>query len=253
MMHLLLDPLPPPLTGNTGPTDDLHSKPPTERVVIGIAGVPGAGKTTLATALVQRINAAAAAAAKGPQIEGSEPAPIAVALPMDGFHYSRAQLAAMPNAAEAIHRRGAAFTFDGDGFLALVRALTTPTAAAAAAEEGTTTTTKTIYAPSFAHEIKDPVADAIAIPPGARIVLIEGNYCALNRAPWRDAAGLMSRLWYVDTPAEVTQARLAKRHLASGIVADEKEAWERASGSDEENARDIRENLLEVDEVIPMC
>lgn len=160
---------------------------------------------------------------------------------MDGFHFSRARLASMPNAAEAIHRRGAAFTFDGDGFLSLIQSLTAPGAAE-----------RTIYAPSFAHEIKDPVADSIAIPPSAQIVLIEGNYCALNRKPWSDAASLMSKLWYVDTPSEITHLRLAKRHLASGIVADEKEAWERASGTDELNAQDIRNNLLAVDEVIKM-
>lgn len=189
--------LPVPSTDDGHAVDDSRSKPPTERVIIGISGVPGAGKTTLAAAVCQRINA-------------THPS-LAVALPMDGFHYSRAHLVAMPNAAE-----------------------------------------RTICAPSFAHEIKDPVADAIAIPPSARIVLIEGNYCALDRAPWRDAAKLMSRLLYVDASAEVTHARLAKRHLASGIVADEKEAWERASKTDEVNAKDIRGNLLKVDEVIPM-
>lgn len=206
----------------------MRSKQPSQRVVIGIAGVPGSGKTTLATAVTQRINTLAAK-------------PVAVALPMDGFHFSRAHLASMPNAAEAIHRRGAAFTFDGEGFLSLIQALTTPGAAETA-----------IYAPSFAHEIKDPVADAIAIPLSAQIVLIEGNYCALNRKPWSDAASLMSKLWYVDTPSNITHVRLAKRHLASGIVVDEKEAWERASGTDELNAQDVRNNLLNVDEVILM-
>ncbi len=100
--------------------------------------------------------------------------------------------------------------------------------------------------------MKDPVADAITVPPGARIVLVEGNYCGLNRAPWSDAAALMHKLWYIDTPAAVAHARLAKRHLASGIVADEKEAWERATGTDERNAQDIRENRLPSDESITM-
>ncbi|KAH8748903.1 hypothetical protein F5883DRAFT_697001 [Diaporthe sp. PMI_573] len=136
---------------------------------------------------------------------------------MDGFHYSRAHLASMPNSVEAIHRRGAAFTFDAAGFYAMIRDLAT-------------SPIRTVQAPSFDHEIKDPVSAAITC----------------------DAARLMDELWYIDTPSEVTHARLAVRHLASGIVANEKEAWERAVGTDELNAQDIRENRLSSDETINM-
>lgn len=184
------------------------------------------GKSTLAAAVTARINALL------PESDPSR-APIAVGLPMDGYHLSRAQLASMPDPATATHRRGAAFTFDAEGFHALVQALAQPIDAG-----------KTIFAPSFDHATKDPVADAIAIAPGSRIVLLEGNYVALDRAPWKEAAQLMDELWYIDVPAAVAHQRLAERHLASGIVADEKEAWGRAKGPDELNAQDIRANLL---------
>lgn len=203
---------------------------PGYRFLVGISGVPGSGKTTLGAAVAARINEIDSS-------RGVDSNVIAHAIPMDGFHYSRAHLAAMPNPQEAIHRRGAAFTFDAEGFVDLVKRLRQHP-------------NKTVFAPSFDHAIKDPVADGIAIPPTARIVFIEGNYIALNRAPWTDAATIMDRLWYVDTPADVAVARLAKRHMASGIVADEKEAWERASGTDGMNADDIRANLLPVDETI---
>lgn len=109
---------------------------------------------------------------------------------------------------------------------------------------------KVITAPSFAHAIKDPLADSIVILPEHLIVLVEGNYCALNREPWSKAAKLMTELWYVDVAKEVAWDRLAKRHLASGIVQNEQEAIERARGTDELNAEDIRQNLLPVDEII---
>ncbi|KAL1889593.1 hypothetical protein Sste5346_008842 [Sporothrix stenoceras] len=210
--------------------DDLAAKGPGYRYLVGISGVPGSGKTTLGASVAARIN----------EFESSQDVDsnvIAHAIPMDGFHHSRAHLAAMPNAQEAIHRRGAAFTFDAEGFVDLVKRLRGHP-------------NETVFAPSFDHALKDPVADSIAIPPTARIVFIEGNYIALNRAPWTEAAAIMDRLWYVNTPADVAVARLAKRHLASGIVADEKEAWERASGTDGMNADDIRANLLPVDEKI---
>ncbi|KAI6084255.1 P-loop containing nucleoside triphosphate hydrolase protein [Hypoxylon rubiginosum] len=215
--------------------DHLHKNTDlNSRVIICIAGVPGSGKTTLAAAVCSRINEISPASHATPT-----PTPIAVAIPMDGFHHPRAHLAALHNAEEALRRRGAAFTFDGAGFLELVRSLR-------AAGRGDAV----VYAPSFDHATKDPVPRSIPIPARARVVLVEGNYCALDRPPWRDAAALADMLWYVDVAAEVAHGRLARRHLASGIVADEKEAWERATGTDELNARDIRENLLAVDEVV---
>ena len=192
--------------------------------------MPGAGKTTLAALVAQRINTLCPTSIPT--------TPLAIAIPMDGFHYTRRHLATLPDPVEAMKRRGAAFTFDADGFIALVRRL-------AAAP-----VTETVLAPAFAHETKDPVPDAIAVPPQTRVVLVEGNYCALDREPWRAAAALMTRLWYVDAPPDVTQPRIAARHLAAGIARTEAEALERARGSDELNAQDIRDNLLKVDRVI---
>jgi pantothenate kinase len=211
----------------------LKNSDPRKRIVIGLAGVPGSGKTTLARNVV----------ARGNTISSQSPensiayTPIAVDMAMDGFHHTRAYLAAMSNSSEAIHRRGAAFTFDDQGFPNLIRSLTSET-------------TETIYAPSFDHSIKDPVEKAIIIPPDSRVVLIEGNYCALDKGSWKEAAMLMNELWYLDTPADIAHKRLARRHLASGIVADEAEAWDRATGTDELNAEEIQSNLLDVHERI---
>lgn len=204
----------------------IDSKTNEQRVLIGISGVPGSGKSTLAKMVSQRVNDLHAR--QGPTAIRS----IAVDIPMDGFHLSRSQLAAMPDPATAIHWRGAAFTFDAAGFYDLVQELARSPIQA-------------FSAPSFDHGIKDPVADAIDIPATVRVVLVEGNYCALNRPAWSDAAELMDELWYyIDVPADVARSRLAIRHLQSGIVADENEARERAAGTDELNAEDVRENRL---------
>lgn len=85
---------------------------------------------------------------------------IAVAIPLDGYHLTRKQLSEMPNSEEAIFRRGAAFTFDAEGYYKLVEKLRKPLEA----------TTPTIRAPSFDHAKKDPVEDDISIPSSARIV-----------------------------------------------------------------------------------
>lgn len=94
---------------------------------------------------------------------------------MDGYHLTRAQLSAMPNPAVAHARRGAAFTFDGDSFVQLVRQLK--------ADEPLTDTTPTVFAPSFDHAVKDPKEGDIRIERTHRIVVLEGNCELTNPNP----------------------------------------------------------------------
>jgi pantothenate kinase len=110
---------------------------------------------------------------------------IAAFVPMDGFHLTRETLAAMPNAEEAIARRGAPFTFDPNGLLRLVESLRIPL----------DSESKSIFAPSFDHAVKDPVENDIEILPTDRIVIIEGNYLHLQDEPWNLIAGRMDELY----------------------------------------------------------
>jgi pantothenate kinase len=159
---------------------------------------------------------------------------------MDGYHLYRAQLAAMPDAATAIHRRGAAFTFNSERFFRLVQVLRQPL----------TANSNIVYAPSFDHALKDPVEDDIAIHPESRILIFEGLYLSLRREPWKSAALLMDELWFIEVDREVARSRLIKRHVASNIVSDEDAARHRISSTDFLNADDILENRLEVQEII---
>jgi len=126
--------------------------------VIAIAGAPGSGKTTLSKLVTKAIND------RHLSTHPNDPA-IAAFIPMDGYHYSRAQLDTFPNAEEAHRRRGSDFTFDGEGFVNLVKK-----AAAPLTEE-----TEDIYAPSFDHAIKDPVEKTFRIGRENRVVVFEGN------------------------------------------------------------------------------
>ncbi|MEO7447815.1 MAG: nucleoside/nucleotide kinase family protein, partial [Humibacillus sp.] len=74
------------------------------RSVLGIAGAPGAGKTTLAEALVAGVRAA----------EGDE---WVAHVPMDGFHLADVQLDRLGSRS----RKGAPDTFDAQGYAALLR------------------------------------------------------------------------------------------------------------------------------------
>ena len=193
------------------------------------------GKTTLAKLVARGLNAI-----HNKQAPGCATTPIAISVPMDGYHLSRAQLSAMPDPTTAHHRRGAAFTFDDKAFLDLVKMLRKPLLPES----------KTIYAPSFDHAIKDPVADDIPIHPTSRIVVLEGNYLSLNQGLWKEAAELMDELWFVNVDFETARRRLMVRHVAAGIVKNEEEAGNRADEIDLVNGRQIVDQRLDVQEVI---
>ncbi|TKA78300.1 hypothetical protein B0A49_02056 [Cryomyces minteri] len=207
-----------------------------KRLLIAVSGIPGSGKTTLAATVATRINALYHDETPcAPSSDG-----IAAFIPMDGYHLSRTQLDAMPDPTTAHARRGAAFTFDGDSFLKLVKKLREPLLPESA----------TFYAPSFDHAVKDPVQDDIAIPPTARVVVFEGNYCSLNKSPWKEAAALMDELWFVDVDFDVARQRLVTRHVKAGIAKDEADAHKRITENDLVNGREIVDDRMEVQEVI---
>jgi pantothenate kinase len=153
---------------------------------------------------------------------------------MDGFHFSRAHLDTMPDPAEAHRRRGAAFTFDAIAYAALIRALRAPPQASVL-----------VKAPSFNHAVKDPVADDVVIKPEHRIVVVEGNYVTLAMEPWGTAARMMDVLVFVEVDEQVAADRLARRHVAAGIVSSLEDGRRRVEGNDMVNGREILANKVE--------
>ena len=103
------------------------------RAVVGIAGPPGGGKSTLAALVQARADALLKERRRRRRPEQKDEdddeevaEPLAVVLPMDGYHYTRAQLDAFPDPAAAHDRRGAPWTFDADAFVAAVAAARDP-------------------------------------------------------------------------------------------------------------------------------
>lgn len=169
------------------------------RAVLGITGSPGAGKTTLAEALTAR----AAAMFAG---EGQEP--VAVHVPMDGFHLSNSTLDRLG----LRDRKGAAETFDGWGFLALLRRLLVET-------------DHTVYAPGFDRAVDEGVTGQVAAPPSARLIVVEGNYLLLDRQPWSQVADVLAETWFCETPEAERVHRLVTRHEAGGRAPDAALDW----------------------------
>lgn len=150
---------------------------------------------------------------------------------MDGFHYPRAVLDTFPDPKEAHARRGAAFTFDAAGVVALVKQLKTATSAA-------------VSAPIFDHATKDPVLDDIQIPPEASLIILEGNWLLYDEEPWREVRGLADETWFVDVDQALAWDRVAKRHVRSGIETMIEAALARAEMNDLPNGDEVRKRLI---------
>lgn len=185
------------------------------RRLLGITGPPGAGKSTLARALV---------AALGALQQGDEPS--AVLVPMDGFHLAQAELERLGRA----DRKGAPDTFDAAGFVALLERLRAPAGPDASGSRARTT----VYAPTFDRTLEEPVAGAIAVPPEVPLVVVEGNYLLHDVGPWARVVSLLDECWYLDPDPRTRLDRLVARHEAHGRTPEAARAW--ATGPDERNA-----------------
>ncbi len=157
----------------------------TGRAILGITGAPGAGKSTLAEALLAAL-------------------PGSAHVPMDGFHLADIALRALGR----LDAKGAPDTFDAGGYVALLRRLRTD------AED-------VVYAPMFERELEQPLAGAIAVPRSARLVITEGNYLL----HWPTVRAELAEVWYCDPDPAVRQARLTARHVAFGKAPEFATAW----------------------------
>lgn len=188
------------------------------RFVLGLAGPPGAGKSTLAEFIVEY-----ARAHRGESW--------AAYFPMDGYHLSNAQLERLG----LRHRKGAPATFDVDGYVAALSRLT--------ADSG-----EDIYVPGYDRSLHEPIAARLLVPAAARLVVTEGNYLALDDPRWRAARDMIDQLWYVDAPDSLREERLIARQVAGGRGADAARAW--VASSDHPNGELVKRSRTNADRTV---
>lgn len=156
------------------------------RTVLGIAGGPGVGKSTIAQKLAAELG------------------PVAAYVPMDGFHMKHAKLESLGTAAD----KGMPHTFEGAAFadfLAALKAATGP-----------------MNGPGYSRQIEDVVDDAFTVPATTRLLVVEGNYLLLATAPWWRVKPLLDRAVFLEVPREMVRARLMKRHAEEGLFTAER-------------------------------
>ncbi|MFC7882744.1 nucleoside/nucleotide kinase family protein [Streptomyces sp. NPDC057376] len=190
------------------------------RAILGIAGSPGAGKSTLAECLVRELNGTGT--------------PWVAHVPMDGFHLADAELDRLGRR----DRKGAPDTFDAAGYAALLGRLREEAA------DG-----DVVYAPGFERVLEQPVAGAVPVPPSARLVVTEGNYLLLGTGAWARVRTRLDEVWFCELAQAERVRRLVARHERFGKSHDDAVAW--VSGSDERNAELVAATRDRADLVVP--
>ena len=167
------------------------------RLLVAVAGPPGAGKSTLAEALADQI---------GPEAQ---------VIPMDGFHRDNDWLIQH----DLLARKGAPDTFDAQAFLSLIKQFTTGDSP---------------RFPLFDRTKDSTVPEAGRLSDTTRILLVEGNYLLLDRPIWRDLARFWDMTVFIDVPKPELERRLIARWLDHGLDPDAARA--RAQSNDLINA-----------------
>lgn len=182
------------------------------RVLLGITGPPGAGKSTVAAAVASRWDAAS------------------VVVPMDGFHLANNELERLGR----LSRKGAPDTFDAAGFTHLLRRIRQQL-------------DDIVYAPVFLRAEEQAIAGAIPIAASDTLVIVEGNYLLVD-GEFADVRELLDECWYVDPPPSLRWERLIERHVHHGRSREDAERW--AEHTDAPNARLIESTRARADLVI---
>ena len=186
--------------------------------MLGIAGAPGAGKSTLAGLLVERISTSSGRWRRWCRWTAS------ISPRSSSQRLGRAS------------RKGAPDTFDVHGYIALLDRLHAELA-------------ETVYAPAFRRDLEEPIAGAIPVAARRAAGRDGGQLPARRHAPVGPAAGRAStRSGTWSSTTQVRLSRLVARHIAFGRSPDEARQW--ALVVDQPNADRVAQGRARADVVV---
>ena len=176
-----------------------------KRMIVGIAGPPASGKSTLSEAVINKINHSC-----------STSFPTAALLPMDGYHLDNGILAEK----KLLDIKGAPHTYNADKFCEDVNNLPF--------------IKKEVFYPKFDRVLDLAIANSISINPKTPVVIVEGNYLLLDQHPWQTLSNLFDVTVFVAPRHDTLRKRLIDRWRNLGF--DEETSVRKVEGNDLPNA-----------------
>ncbi len=186
---------------------------PQSRFLLGITGPPGAGKSTLAVELQSELSRLSVSSA---------------VVPMDGYHLDNETLLSMG----ILHLKGVEKSFDGEGFVKLLKRLKEDV-------------DSDVAYPTFERSTESTVANGGSVSSSEQLVIVEGNYLLSDHAPWHQIRCLLDWVWYLDVPEEILLPRLLARHMEGGK--NREQSMEKVNSTDLPNAQHVAMTKLNAD------
>lgn len=190
---------------------------PARRQLVALAGPPASGKSTLARQLVAQLNQ-------------RHPKRAAI-VPMDGFHFDDAVLAARGD----LPRKGAPHTFDVGGLAHLLERLKANRA-------------PDVAIPLFDRKLEVARAGAALITQEVEVLLVEGNYLLLDQPPWDQLAAFFDLSIMIHVEEAELRRRLSQRWEGLGFEAGAVAA--KVEENDLPNGREVLRHSRDADIVI---
>ena len=197
------------------------------RIIAGLAGIPGSGKSTFAGVLGRLADSLLGMGR------------LAV-VGMDGWHWPNRYLDAATTLDEEgrvvplRQRKGGPESFDAAGLAAAIRDLQTARGA--------------VSLPVYDRRVHDPVPGGLTIGPGTSIVLVEGNFLLEQAPPWDAVSRALHPRLFVECDPRLARERVIERHIRGGLspedAARKYEANDRLNTQAVLNTRDAADYVI---------
>jgi hypothetical protein len=192
------------------------------RVVVGIAGPTGAGKSVVAVLLRNMARQAALSF-------------VLESITIDAYHYPNSYLVSHFTDSESLKTvKGRFDTYDAKQLAGDLNAFAGG---------------HRVSFPAYSRKLHDPVKDAIVVEAGKALLIVEGLWLLYDKAGWNAVGSLLDYAIFIEADRERVKESVLKRHMAGGRTLEE--ASKHYELVDARNSELVLTTRHKADKVIP--